>query len=94
MAGAVVASKGLGLRWLLGLFGSGSAGVGALGAFGVCHSVCQAAIALLAVFGITLTGMPLFGFMQFAQRWAWAFIGLGVLSIGATIVLHLRMRRC
>ena len=48
-------------RKLFGIATTGAAatGVGAVGAFGLCHWACQTVIAILAVFGITVAGMPL-----------------------------------
>jgi len=51
-------AKGLKERFL-SIISSASGLMGVFSSWTVCHNVCTAAIALLAVIGITVTGMPL-----------------------------------
>ncbi len=44
---------------VIGATGSVSGAASALGSWQVCHNICLAIIALLAIMGITITGMPL-----------------------------------
>jgi len=66
-------------------------GVGALGVFGLCHLACQAVIAALAVFGITVVGMPL-AFLNKPQFYI-PFLAVGVISLGLSGYLWYRMRK-
>ncbi len=75
----------------LGAFGGVLGGVGALGAFGVCHSICVAAIGLLALFGITVIGMP-FAFLQEPVFYIPFFV-VGLASIAGSIYLYIKHRR-
>lgn len=74
----------------LGVFGGAFAGLGAVGAFGVCHTLCQAVIAALAVFGITIIGMPL-AFLQ-EPFFITLFTAIGAVSIGMSIYMYLKMK--
>ncbi len=78
---------------LAGIFGGTSIGLGALGAFGVCHTVCTAAISALAVFGIVVGGMPLFGPMQFLEKYNYIFLTLGAISLAISIYWFIQMRK-
>lgn len=75
----------------LGIFGGTS---GALGAFGAahsaCHYTCQAIIALLALAGISVAGMPL-GFLL-DPRLVILFSAMGLFSAGLGAALQWRMR--
>ncbi len=75
----------------LGAFGSAFVGLGALGAFGACHTLCQIAIAFLAIFGITVIGMPL-AFLQ-EPIFIIIFTTIGIISITMSIYLYLKMKK-
>ncbi len=64
-----------------------------LGAFGVCHTLCTALISILAIVGITTTAMPLFRPMQFLERYNWLFLGTGILSMLAALLLFYTMKK-
>lgn len=66
-----------------GILGGLFTGVGGLGSFGVCHTICQAAIVVLAGVGITIIGMP-FAFL--AEPW---FVILSFVVGGVFLVLAL-----
>lgn len=67
-----LAGVGSGLGGLMGVFSS----------WAVCHNVCTAAIALLAIIGITVTGMPLLFLQSVAvPLWTAAVIILAVLLL-------------
>jgi len=77
----------------LGIFGGASGGLGAFGAaHSVCHHTCQAVIALLALAGVSLAGMPL-GFLL-DPRLVVLFSALGLVSaaLGAAFQWRMRMR--
>jgi len=76
----------------LATLGSAFIGIGALGAFGVCHTICEVAIAALAVFGITVIGMP-FAFLQDPKFYV-PFLVVGVASIAGSVYLYIHNRRC
>ena len=55
------------IREKLSVAGSGFSGIASLlGSYNVCHSVCMSAIAVLAVIGITVQGMPLAFLLPYA----------------------------
>ena len=65
---------------LVGATGSLSGAASILGSWQVCHNVCLALIALLAVIGITVTGMPLLFLTKIAvPMWIIAVVLLGVI---------------
>ncbi|MGH7320708.1 MAG: hypothetical protein ACRELA_13925 [Candidatus Rokuibacteriota bacterium] len=68
---------------------------GSLGAFGtlhnVCHYTCQLVVAGLALSGITLAGLPL-AFLE-DPRLIVLFGGMGTVSLGASMTLHVRTKR-
>jgi len=65
---------------LIGATGSVSGAASILGSWQVCHNVCLALIALLAVIGITVTGMPLLFLTKIAvPMWIIAVVLLGVI---------------
>lgn len=72
----------------LGMFGGASSGIGAVGA--ACHYSCQAIVALLALAGISLAGMPL-AFLA-DPRLVVAFSAVGLASVAVGVLLHRRMR--
>lgn len=75
----------------LGIFGGTSSGLGAFGAaHSVCHYTCQAVIALLAVAGISVAGMP-FGFLL-DPRLVILFSAIGLVSAGLGAALQWRIR--
>lgn len=77
----------------LGIFGGTSSGLGAFGAaHSVCHYTCQAVIALLAVAGISVAGMPL-GFLL-DPRLVVLFSAIGLVSaaLGAAFQWRMHMR--
>ncbi len=65
---------------------SGTASV--LGSWQVCHSVCLGIIALLSIFGITVTGMPLL-FLTKIARPVWI---IAVLIFIAALLIYLRKK--
>ena len=71
--------------------GAAATGVGALGAFGLCHWICTAVIAALGIFGVTVTGMPL-AFLN-EPKYYLPFLVVGMLSLGASGYLFYRMRK-
>lgn len=73
----------------LRVFGGTSSGLGALGA--ACHYSCQAIVALLAIAGISVAGMPLAFLAE--PRLVILFSALGLASVAFGIWLHLRMKR-
>ena len=56
-------------------------GMSIVSSYNVCHSLCMSVIALLSVFGIIVTGMPL-AFLTQYQIYFWS-IGVGVLAVAA-----------
>lgn len=68
-----------------GVLGGVFTALGGLGAFGVCHTICQTIIIILAAAGITIIGMPL-AFL--AEPWfiAVSFAVGGVFLLGALVV--------
>lgn len=73
----------------LGIFGGTSGSLGAFGAaHSVCHYTCQAVIALLAIAGISVAGMP-FGFLL-DPRLVILFSAMGLISAGLGAVLQWR----
>ena len=74
---------------LLGLSGSASGAASVLGSWQVCHTVCLGLIALLAVFGITLVGMPLL----FLTKVALPLWIVAVTLLAITVALHVK-RKC
>jgi len=75
----------------LGIFGGTSGGLGAFGAaHSVCHYTCQAVIALLALAGISVAGMPL-GFLL-DPRLVVLFSAVGLVSAALGAVFQWRMR--
>ncbi len=75
-----------GINKITAVIGAGFAGLGAAGAFGLCHTICMAIIAGLAVVGITITGMPL----MFLQDSYPIFIAIGLGFIGLSVYLYFR----
>lgn len=60
---------------IIGMTGSISGITSILGSWQVCHSICLGIIALLAIIGITVAGMPLFFLTKVAVPfWIVAFI--------------------
>lgn len=51
---------------LVGAAGTASGTASILGSWQICHNLCLGIIALLAIMGITLTGMPLLFFTKIA----------------------------
>lgn len=74
-----------------GVLGGVFTALGGLGAFGVCHTICQTIVIVLAAIGITVIGMPL-AFL--AEPW---FIAISFVVGGsfllAALVVYLRHRR-
>ena len=87
---AAAAHNGGSRSKFLGIFGGTSSGLGAFGAaHSVCHYTCQAIIALLAVAGISIAGMPL-GFLL-DPRLVVLFSAMGLVSAAFGVTLHWRM---
>lgn len=59
-----------------------------LGGYQVCHNVCLGIIALLAIIGITVVGMPLL----FLQKVAIPFWTVAVLLFGVTLALYFKKK--
>lgn len=78
---------------LAGIFGGASIGAGALGAFGVCHNICLGIIAILAVFGIAVSGMPFAKPFLFLEKYSWIFISIGAVSLLGSLFMYVRHRR-
>lgn len=77
---------------LLATFGGTSGGLSVFGAVhGVCHAACQSLVAVAALAGISLVGMPLAFLLD--PRWALAFAMMGVASAGSGLYLRLRTQR-
>ncbi len=75
-----ILSAGSGISGLMGVFSSWT----------VCHNVCTAAIAILALIGITVTGMPLL----FLQSVAVPFWTAAVLILAVLLLLKWRKMGC
>ena len=70
---------------------SGFSGLmGVFSSWTVCHNVCTAAIALLAIIGITVTGMPLL----FLQSVAVPFWTAAVILLIVLLILKWRKMGC
>ena len=74
----------------IGVANAATGGMSIISSYNICHSVCTAAIAMLAFFGVFITGMPLF-FLTRYQLYFWA-IGITMLIIAT--VLYFRMGKC
>ena len=74
----------------IGVVNAATGGMSIISSYNICHSVCTAAIAMLAFFGIFITGMPLFFLTQY-QLYFWA-IGIAMLTIAT--VLYFKMGKC
>ena len=61
-----------------------------LGGWQICHNLCLATIALLAVIGITVVGMP----FLFLTDYAIYFWSLAVLLLIPTLVMYWKNRKC
>ncbi len=80
-----------GLKEKLLSFASSLSGLmGVFSSWTVCHNVCTAAIALLAIIGITVTGMPLL----FLQGVAVPFWTAAVILFAVLLFLKLRKMGC
>lgn len=68
-----------------GVLGGVFTALGGLGAFGVCHTVCQTIVVILAAVGITIIGMPL-AFL--AEPWfmATSFVVGGAFLLAALVI--------
>ena len=75
-----------GINKITAVIGAGFAGLGAAGAFGLCHTICMAVIAGLAMVGITITGMPL----MFLNDYYPVFVVIGLGLIGLSVYLYFR----
>ncbi|MEK7470866.1 MAG: hypothetical protein AAB622_02620 [Patescibacteria group bacterium] len=77
-----------------GILGGIFSGVGSLGAFGVCHTICQGIIIGLAAIGITIIGMP-FAFLQ--EPWfmilSFGIGGIFLIMAFLTYTRHRKMER-
>ena len=74
---------------ILGGLGLTSAGLGIVSLHNVCHLVCEGAIVVLALIGITIVGMPL----AFLQQYTLLFAIMGIISSVIGIAFYLRTRR-
>lgn len=76
---------------ILESFSSVSAFFATLGSsFQLCHSICMAAIAALAVIGIAITGMPLLFLFQY-NVYLW---GIAVLFLIPSVIMFLKAPKC
>src|SRR3989338_7509584 len=75
---------------ILSATSSASGLMGVFSSWTVCHNVCTAAIALLAIIGITVTGMPLL----FLQSVAVPFWSAAVILFAVLLFLKLRKMGC
>lgn len=83
--------KSTGLKEKILSLGSSVSGLmGVFSSWSVCHTVCTAAIALLALVGITVTGMPLL----FLQSLAVPFWTAAVILFAVLLFLKLRKMGC
>lgn len=73
---------------ILGSLGLTSAGLGIVSLHNVCHLVCEGAIVILALVGITLVGMPL----AFLQQYTLLFGIMGIISSFFGISFYLLTR--
>ncbi|MBI2145031.1 hypothetical protein HYU18_01775 [Candidatus Woesearchaeota archaeon] len=79
------------LRERLLSVGSGASGLmGIFSSWAVCHNVCTAAIAFLAVMGVTVTGMPLL-FLQSVAVPLWT---AAVALLVVLLILKIRKMGC
>ncbi len=67
----------------LGILGGLSSGLGFAGLHNVCHTLCQGIIISLAIFGITVVGMPL----AFLQDYSLFFSIMGLVSASTAIFI-------
>ncbi len=81
---AVVAEVKNAVRWkekVIGASGSISGTASILGSWQICHNVCLGLIALLALIGITVTGMPLLFLTKIAvPMWSIALLLLLIMG--------------
>ncbi len=83
--------KATGLKEKILSLGSSVSGLmGVFSSYAVCHTVCTAAIALLAIIGIIVTGMPLL----FLQSVAVPFWTAAVILFAVLLFLKLRKMGC
>ncbi len=59
-------------------------GMSIISSYNVCHSVCTVAIAVLSLFGIAVSGMPLFFLTQY-QAYFW---GIGMVFLAVAVTLY------
>ncbi len=70
--------------------GNGASCVSILGSYQICHTICMSLIALLAVIGITITGMPLL----FLTKISLPFWILAVILFSVLLTLKIRSMDC
>ncbi len=75
---------------LVGATNATMGGMSIISSYNICHSVCTSAIALLSLFGIFVTGMPLF-FLTKYQIYFWTF-GIAILALA--IALYFWKGKC
>jgi len=75
---------------ITGLLGSVSGGMSIISAHNVCHNLCLGLIAILTVFGITVSGMPL-GFLQDYNLLFW---NMAVFFLVISLIFYVRLRKC
>ena len=73
---------------VLGSLGLTSAGLGIVSLHNVCHLVCEGAIVVLALIGISAVGMPL----AFLQEYTLLFAIMGIISSVIGISFYLLAR--
>lgn len=75
---------------LVKISGAGASCVSILGSYQLCHSICILAISLLAIIGITVTGMPLL----FLTKLALPFWILAIILFSVLLILKIRGMGC
>lgn len=80
------------MKKILGIGGGVLAAGGGAGAWGVCHTICTAAIVALGAVGITVTGMPLM-FLNNPYVYVPLFV-VGIGLMGVSIYFWKRSKTC
>lgn len=67
--------------------GSATGFLSLLGSYTICHNLCMAAVAVLAVVGITFSGLPFLFLLDYAVY----FWGMAVLALAVALFLYFKM---
>jgi hypothetical protein len=73
---------------IIGTTGSISGAASVMGSWQICHNICLGIVALLALLGITVVGMPL----AFLTRLAVPFWSVAVALLLVTIILYVKKK--